>query len=459
METKANYVAVGAFTVLVFMAAFAFVYWIARVDTGGESARLDIMIEGSVTGLAVGSPVKFNGIDVGKVTGLRFDASNPRAVIAQSTVRRDLPITAATRAVLGFTGLTGIAHVELEGGDATQPNVFAVADESGGVATITADPSAVNNLLATAQDIFNRADTVLTELEGLVVDSREPLRQTLENASKVTDALAANADGVDDFLKGLGDLGKTLDTVALTLDRSLAGIDRLVAEVKPEDVRAVVADVRRFSDNLGTVSDDFGEILASAQTTLKGLETVGTRIDETFNRVDTLIAAVEPDKVSQAVDGFAATAKTAQEIAADLGKLSDTLDGRRDDIDTIVTNVSEMAERLNAASVRVDGVLAKLDGFLGTNGEAGGDLIAEASATLKSFREVADTLNSRLDGITSGLERFSNRGLKDVETLVSDTRRSISRIESAITALEQDPQRLLFGGEGSVKRFDGRQRR
>ena len=261
METKANYVAVGAFTVLVFMAAFAFVYWIARVDTGGESARLDIMIEGSVTGLAVGSPVKFNGIDVGKVTGLRFDASNPRAVIAQSTVRRDLPITAGTRAVLGFTGLTGIAHVELEGGDANQPNVFELADEAGTDATITADPSAVNNLLATAQDIFTRADTVLTELEGLVADSREPLRQTLENASKVTDALAANADGVDEFLNGLGDLGKTLDTVASTLDRSLGGIDRLVAEVKPEDVREVVADVRRFSDNLGSASDDFSAIL------------------------------------------------------------------------------------------------------------------------------------------------------------------------------------------------------
>ncbi len=459
METKANFVAVGAFTVLVFAAAFAFVYWIARIDTGGDTAKLDLMIEGSVTGLAVGSPVKFNGIDVGKIISLRFDASNPRAVIAQAEVRRDLPITQATKAVLGFTGLTGIAHVELEGGDATLPNVFAIADESGGIATITADPSAVNNLLATAQDIFTRADTILTELEGLVGDSREPLRQTLENASKVTDALAANSEGIDDFLTGLGGLGKTLDTVATTLDRSLSGIDKLVAEIKPEDIKAVVADVRQFSGNLGALSEDFDEILGSARTTLEGLETVGTRIETTFDRVDGLLGAVEPDKVAEAVGGFTETAKSAQKIAADLGRLTETLDGRRTDIDTIVTNVSQMAERLNAASVRVDGVLAKLDGFLGENGEAGGDLIAEATSTLKAFREVADTLNGRLDGITAGLDRFSNRGLKDVETLVSDTRRSISRIESAITSLESDPQRLLFGGEGTVKRFDGRQRR
>ncbi|MEO1746388.1 MAG: MlaD family protein, partial [Pseudomonadota bacterium] len=70
METKANYVAVGAFTVLIVAAAIAFVLWFTRVDTGGESAQLNIVIEGSVTGLSVGSPVKFNGIDVGQVRSI-----------------------------------------------------------------------------------------------------------------------------------------------------------------------------------------------------------------------------------------------------------------------------------------------------------------------------------------------------------------------------------------------------
>jgi phospholipid/cholesterol/gamma-HCH transport system substrate-binding protein len=80
--------------------------------------------------------------------------------------------------------------------------------------------------------------------------------------------------------------------------------------------------------------------------------------------------------------------------------------------------------------------------------------------TLTAFRAVADTLNARLGTITAGLERFSGRGLRDVEALVAETRRSINRIESAISSLEQNPQRLLFGGEGDVKRFDGtRQRR
>jgi len=205
METKANYVAVGAFTILVFAAAFAFVYWVARVDTGGETAQLNIVIEGSVTGLANGSFVKFNGIDVGRVTRLSFDAANPRIVIAEAQVRRDLPITNSTSAVLSFTGLTGIAHIELEGGDANQPNVFAIAEEAGQTATITADPSAVNDLLATAQDIANRADSILTEFEDFVTEARAPLTQALDDVTQVTGALAANADGVDAFLGGMGD--------------------------------------------------------------------------------------------------------------------------------------------------------------------------------------------------------------------------------------------------------------
>ncbi|MEL6921081.1 MAG: MlaD family protein, partial [Pseudomonadota bacterium] len=117
METKANYVAVGAFSLIVLAAAVAFIYWLYTVDTGAESAQLDIRIEGSVTGLTNGSPVKFNGIDVGAIRRIDFDPENPRQVIARAIVRSDLPISSETSAVLAFTGLTGIAHIELRGGN------------------------------------------------------------------------------------------------------------------------------------------------------------------------------------------------------------------------------------------------------------------------------------------------------------------------------------------------------
>lgn len=567
METKANYVAVGAFTVLVFAAAFAFVYWVARVDTGGQSARLDVVIEGSVTGLAVGSVVKFNGIDVGKVTALGFDPQNPRVVIAQSLVRRDLPITAETNAVLSFTGLTGIAHIEMEGGAVGVSSVFDVAEQQGTFAVITADPTPLNDLLATAQDIADRADSILSEVETFVAEARAPLTQAVDNVTQISDALAANSGRIDEFLGGMGELGGSLDVVAGTLERTLAGADQLIAAVTPEDITVIVSEVRDFAGDLNRASDDLEALVGSARTTLEGLETIGGRIDTSFDQVDALIAAVDPEAVNRAVSGFAEagqaaqsvaqgatglvetldrTARTADEllaavdpeqvrsiiadvqgftgelrrstqnietllasatttfegledvgaraggsfdrvdrlldavdaetineavdgfadagraartIADDIGQVTAELRGRGADIETVFGNVTEMSERLNAASVRVDGVLEKLDGFLGEGGQGGQNLIAEASATLSAFRDVAANLDARLDSVGSGLERFSDRGLKDVEALVSETRRSIARIEQAITSIEDNPQRLIFGGEGSVRRFDGRQRR
>lgn len=560
METKANYVAVGAFTILVFAAAFAFVFWMSRVDTGGETARLNIVIEGSVTGLANGSAVKFNGIDVGQVTRLSFDAGNPRVVIAEASVRRDLPITQGTSAVVSFTGLTGVAHIGLEGGDVDQPNVFQLAEENGEVATIKADPTALNDLLATAQDIANRADNILLQVETFVADARGPLTAAVDNVTEISEALADNSGRIDEFLSGMGELGGSLETLAGSLETTLGGVDSLIAAVDPDDVSAIVAEARAFTEDLNRASDDFEGLVASARTTLEGLETIGTRVDQSFDQVDTLIAAVDPealgtavdsfsrvgaaaeqaaasldetvrnadaliasvdpdevqaiiadvrgftgqlrtltedvdtlfssaartfegledvgtrvdgtfdrvdqlltavdpDAVATAVEGFSDAGRSVRDITANLEEVTAALDGRDDDIDAIFTNITELSERLNAASVRVDGVLARLESFLGEGGDGAETLLAEASETLRAFRDVAGNLDARLDSIGGGLERFSDRGLRDVEALVTDTRRSITRIEQAITSIERDPQRLIFGGDSGVKRFDGRERR
>ncbi|WP_421849221.1 MlaD family protein [Oricola sp.] len=560
METKANYVTVGAFTLLIIAAAFSFVYWVARVGTTGESARLDVVIEGSVTGLGVGSFVKFNGIDVGKVTRLRFDASNPKVVIAKTVVNRNLPISRSTKAVLGFTGLTGIAHIEFEGGDIQSPNMFEVAEANGTVATITADPSAVNNLLATAQDIFDRTDRVLSELEGFATEARGPLNETLNNAATFSQALSDNSDRIDEFLKGVGDVGAALAEVSGKLDGTLTGIENLIVAVEPEKVATIVANVESFSTDLGDVSARFSSMTETVASVVDDLGDVGQRVDGTFDRVDAILDALPPEQLSttlteiaaasgtarQTLDEiaamteglggrnqdiqaiidrletistdaqtfmanasdasgeFGAVASNASKLLADLESVGSRVEGsfdrvdalldavpaeqvttafrdltaagesarrsltevetltaglgeRQEDIQSFISNADELAQRLNAASVRVDGILQKVDTILGS--DEGETLLVDAQQTLRSFREVAENLNNSITSISSNLERFSDQGLRDVQGLVNDTRRSVSRIETAISDLERNPQRLIFGGQGDVKTFDGRQRR
>ena len=85
-------------------------------------------------------------------------------------------------------------------------------------------------------------------------------------------------------------------------------------------------------------------------------------------------------------------------------------------------------------------------------------LSAEARTTLESFRKMADNLNAQIGPIADNLKRFSGSGLRDVEALVTDTRRTVQSLENTISTFDKNPQRLLFGGE-TVKQYDGRTRR
>ncbi|PYE89966.1 MlaD family protein [Phyllobacterium leguminum] len=330
METKANYVLVGIFTLLVCLAAFAFVYWVARYGENRDTAPLEIRIPGSVTGLSVGSQVLFNGIKVGDVRRLQLDPTNPNMVIAQTEVNRTTPITRSTKAQLAMLTLTGQAYLELNGGSLNEPNLLEEAAKTDTVARINADPSAYTNLLSTAQDVAAKANNVLDGLQGFVKDVRGPLTETVKNTEIFTDALAKNS------------------------------------------------------------------------------------------------------------------------------KMLDELAGNAGDVQQIVKEAREMMGRLNAASARADSVMQKVDGLLSENNKD--SVVSQTKATLQSIQQTSNTLNSRIGPIADNLQRFSGQGLRDVQALVTDSRRSIQRIEQAITDLERDPQRLIFGGQGNVPQYDGRTR-
>ncbi len=117
METRANYVIVGIFTVVAVLAAFGFVYWIARFGETGDTAMLRFRIPGSASGLGRGSSVLFNGVKVGSVDRVYIDPKNPTVAIADTQVDAKTPVTQSTVADVGIAGLTGQANIELRGGN------------------------------------------------------------------------------------------------------------------------------------------------------------------------------------------------------------------------------------------------------------------------------------------------------------------------------------------------------
>ena len=545
METRANYIIVGAFTLLAVLAAFAFVYWTAGAGDRGETAELRVRIPGSASGLSRGSAVLFNGVKVGDVRRVYIDVSNPEVAIADAAIDRLTPITGSTQVDVGLAGLTGQANIELRGGNSNEPNLLAVAEEKGTIAVVTANPSAVTNLLETAQSIFRRADAVLDEFEGFVTDVRGPLTESVENARAFTDALGNNAEGIDTFLASVSSLSETLAGVSGRLDTTLAAAEELIRSVDSQRINAAVGNIETFTGQLATVGDGLDEILAKVDTAVDSVVTITGTASETMARVETVVAAVDPAVVTEVIGNFRSASTTVSQVAEDVRRVSEMVGNRSDDIDRIIADAQQLTERMNIASARVDSVMTRVDeivssgqaqglitdarttmqsyqelagrlsssserldtllaglndlvgsgeaeGMMSQAGEtlasyqvlaerltassarldevlnnandllddeALGNVVAEANETMRAFRRVADTLEARVGSVTAGIERFTNTGLRDVEALVRDSRRSITRIEQAITSIERNPQRVLGGGEGTVREFDGRTRR
>ena len=457
METRANYVIVGIFTLLTVFAAFAFVYWTAGLGDRGEVATLRFRIHGSASGLVRGSVVLFNGVKVGDITRVYIDVSNPSVAIADAQVDRLTPVTRSTQADVGLAGLTGQANIEMRGGDPNEPNLLDLAEAEDTIAELTANPSAVANLLESAQNIFRRADAVLAELEGFASEARGPLNNTLQNVERFSEALRDNAGNIDEFLSSVGSLSETLTAVSGRLDSTLAAAEDLIGAVDREQVKSTVANIEAFTQRLNEASTNLETVMKGVEESVASIARFSESANETLARVDTIVESVDPAAVRTALTNFEQASTTVNAAVNDIGKVAEKVGNRADDIDAIVTDARQLATRLAQASERIDGILVKVDNLLDSD-ETGG-LMAEASETLKAFREVADTLNARMGTITDGLARFSGQGLREVEALVRDSRRSINRIERAITDLERNPQRIITGGAGAVREFDGRSRR
>ena len=456
METKANYAIVGFFTMLVIAAAFGFVYWMAEYGRGGETAPLAIRIPGSANGLSIGSPVSFNGIAVGSVRQLYIDSDDPEFSVAITEVRIDAPVTSNTKAVLEIQGLTGAAYIELSGGAAGGVNILRRALETGEPAVIVAEQSSVTNLLSTADKILQRADDAIADLQGFVADARAPLTNTVRNAEAFSKSLADNAEGIDQFLKSVSALSDTIAGLSGRLDTTLAAAEGLFETLNSDKIDQILTNTERATASFADASKRIGPAIDSFQRTAETFERFGNSADQTLQKVTQLVDAVDSNKVGQVVDDVSAASADARVAISGLRDLSAGVVERREDIDRAIDDFVQLADRLNNASRQVDGILEKVDSFLGS-GEAD-SLSAEARRTLESIRLAADNLNSRIGPIADNLQRFSSGGLRDIQTLVDDTRQTVRGLNDAINNFDRDPQRLLFGGD-QVKEFDGRTRR
>jgi phospholipid/cholesterol/gamma-HCH transport system substrate-binding protein len=189
METRANYVLMGLFTLAVIICGFAFVYWFNTIGGAGDRAVYRIVFDGSVSGLRTGASVLFNGIRVGEVTELKLDPAAPRAVVAMISVEKAVAVRADTDISLEYQGVTGTASIALRGGSQT------AEPPAGQPPTLKVDAAGARDVTQAARDAMRR-------LDALVADNETVLKGALKNIEVFSQALAGNADRIQRILVG-----------------------------------------------------------------------------------------------------------------------------------------------------------------------------------------------------------------------------------------------------------------
>ena len=238
MDDKVNYALVGAFVLLLGTALVAGVLWLAA-GLGGKQA-MDVyqaVIQESVAGLNVDAPVKYLGVDVGKVSRIRIDAQNSQQVRLHFLIERGTPIKQDSVAVLKTQGLTGIAYVELSGGSAGSLPLVPRAD---GVApTIPFKLSLGARLENVLTNVLANVDRVSNNLNAVFdADNRLALKSALADVA----ALAHTLAGQQGLLKtGLADAARTARLAAGAAEQVGPTLDRIAVGAQAVQQMAEVA--------------------------------------------------------------------------------------------------------------------------------------------------------------------------------------------------------------------------
>lgn len=206
METRAHHVLIGLFTVIVVAAALLFALWLAKSSTDKQFNQYDIVFNEAVTGLSVGGAVQYNGIKVGDVSQLKLDPNDPRRVLARIRVGADTPVKQDTHARIALTGVTGMAIIQLSGGNPGSPPLVA---KNGGVATIVADPSPLSRLLANGEDVVTNINEVISRASQLLSpDNVDRISRTLDHLDKTTGAIADQREDIRQLITQLANASK-----------------------------------------------------------------------------------------------------------------------------------------------------------------------------------------------------------------------------------------------------------
>ena len=337
METRAHYALIGAFTLAIIAVGFFTVYWLSGTSRPQGTHTYKVVFTGSIAGLGRGGFVLFNGVRVGEVTEINLMPQDPAHVYALISVDARVPVRADTKARLELSGFTGVQSVALSGGEINAPPLPKPAD--GGPPVILAEHSSFQDLMEAARSITGQASDLLTKANKLLDDNSAPLNASIKNVQKFSDALAANSDGVKQFLSAMTEVGKEIGPLSTKLATLADDSDHVVKAIDPNQVKSMINDLSELSAKLNKAADKVDTVLTSLDGFLKTTDSKGAfeEVAEAAKSIHTLADNLD---------------ERTKELTANLNHFTGTglhqyeglaVDGRKtlQDLDAVIRSIQE----------------------------------------------------------------------------------------------------------------------
>lgn len=438
METKANYLVIGIFTLLSIIGAFGLLLWLTKVQVDRQYAYFDILFP-DVAGLSAAGDVRYNGLPVGQVVSLELDEGNSSLVRVRIEVGAETPVNTDTIAKLQAQGVTGVSFVALSGGTATStplPEGSEIPSERSALQSVfEGAPLLLDKavaLLEDVNDVFNQQNKdAIADILQNTANATARLDTTLTNFEALSTDLSTAAREVAAFsnrLEELADVAETtLTTATDTLDSAGQTFDEATAFIET-DLPDVVTDVRTVADTANRVIDQFGMDVSTAVARFEGLSDTGNETllgaTETFENANETLASI-----TSAMDAAEDTLGTAQETFGSVNEIIETdIDGMIGDlrraVNTFSTTVESASEDIDLVAGEIRLASLSASSFLGTLE----DLV------LENRRQVSD---------------FLGLGLPEFLRLTEEARILVSGLDRLVDRIERDPARFFLGTTNS----------
>ena len=257
METRSNYVMVGAVTLAMLAGLLLFTVWIAGLSNKATRC-FDIYFAQGVSGLNKGTNVTFSGVPVGQITQISLLPARPEFVWVRIEVDSETPVLQGTTAEIHGVGFTGVSEIQLGGAVKGARRITQVGPQ--GCPVIPASSSGISALLNSAPELIDRIQRLTERLTELLSDKNQnAISDILENIDRTSKVLADRApdlaDAIADARIAVRSAGEAAEKVTILTDNT----NRLVVEQgKPaaEDMRKAIASVQRAADNLDAMVSD-----------------------------------------------------------------------------------------------------------------------------------------------------------------------------------------------------------